>query len=226
MFELARRRRRSAFVKSLIIFAASSVGFCFVVYFGWGKFKRTMIYADLTREKHAPEAPKDPELLPDGGFHIVEDGYWSLFDMPAAEASPGRVPPRAPGPGPKPADGTGSKPPDGAGQPAKPGEGQPAPAEPAPDAEGLEIHKLEDEGPYTVSGDMGGLIATRVGVWRSPNKLGTGKIAFYCEHFEKARVTHWARNLLGFRVYRVVKEGRAGWVLGNCLLDKDGEPLK
>ncbi len=212
VIELARRRRRNAFVKSLAIFFATAAGFCCLVYFGWDKFKRTGVYQGFSRGESG--GFKDPDLMPDGGFHIVEDSYWSIFD--SAEAS---EPPSAPG---KPKD----KPPEGGARPRGPDGAKPAAGGGEVDAEGLDVRKMDDEGPYTVSGDMGGLIATRVGVWKSPNKLGTGQIAFYCEHLEQATVTHWARNLLGFRVYRVTKEGRAGWVLGHCLLGKDGEPLK
>lgn len=215
--EMTLRRRRNRFLRSLFLFVVVAAAFTAVVVGGWGKFRRTSAYKALTgTEEKPPEETVEADLLPDGGFHVVGTDYWVVFDE-AASSEDGRIEQPLP-----PADrpGDGGDPSSGSGTPAVP------PREDRVSAEGLRVHAMEDTGPYSVNGDMGGLIAARVGVWKSPNRLGNGPIAFYCEHLEEVTVTHWAKNLLGFRVYRVVKEGRAGWTLGASLLDDSGEPLR
>jgi hypothetical protein len=210
------RRRRNRFLRSLFIFAVVAAGFTAVVVGGWGKFTRTDAYKLLTGtlEKPAQEAI-DPDLWQDGGFHMVDQDYWLLFDEAAVDDKPAPAVTR-------PEEPTGGTPPH---RPPTPDPKIP-PRKDRVSAEGLTVRPMKNTGPYSINGDMGGLIATRVGVWKSPNRLGTGAIAFYCEHLEDVKVTHWAKNMLGFRVYRVLKEGRAGWVLGNSLLEENGETLK
>ena len=219
--DLARRRRRKAFVKSVVVFVVVAIAFTGVMVGMWGKFKRTHAYKLLTGQAAPPEAePDNPDIMFEGGFHLVDDAYWTLFDEAVAGGEEVRTPPPAEGPGVEGPRQPGRRPkPVPAGVPAKADRIQ---------AEGLKVHAMAKTGPYTIDGDLGGLIAARVGIWKSPNKLGSagGSPAFYCEHLETVKVTHWARNLIGFRVYRVVKGGRAGWVLGAHLLDENDEKLK
>jgi hypothetical protein len=220
--ELARRRRRASFLRSLVVFVVVAAGFTVVIVTSWPKFKRTDAYKLLMGETGPAVTEQDhPDLQYEGGFHIVDASYWALFDEIAAS---GAASVSTPPPDEGDAGGERRPPPAGGGDASG---GQPAP--PPRDkvhAEGLTVRAMKRTGPYWVNGDMGGLIATRVGIWKSPNRLGNGRIAFYCEHNEKVKITHWAKNLLGFRVYRVIKEGRSGWVLGAALLDENDQSLR
>jgi hypothetical protein len=216
VIEMARRRRRNRFVKSLAVFLLVSGGFTVFVVLGWGRFKNTGIFETITGGDSSGSSGggRNSGIMYEGGFHVVDETYWVIFEQGDDTAAVSRPPPKTPTDRPGPA--SHSKDP------------VPPPPRRSDDvkAEGLTVRKMKSTGPYTVNGDMGGLIAARVGVWKSPNKLGNGPIAFYCEHLEEVEVTHWAKNFLGFRVYRILKQGRSGWVLGANLMTEDGTPFK
>jgi hypothetical protein len=140
------------------------------------------------------------------GFHIMPDEYWDIFDNPERLAKPVVKAP------------------------------EPKPKERKVDAEGLKVFPLKPAGTYYIVNDMGGLVPSAVGIWVSPNRLGQGREAFFCEPGEKVTVTHRVRNYGGFKVYRVLngkkRRGRgnrlydAGWVLGIYLQDEEGKPIR
>jgi hypothetical protein len=142
------------------------------------------------------------------GFHIMPDEYWAVFDDPKKTVKAAEKP---------------------APEAAPAGGGAVA-------AEGLVVHPMKEQGPYSVVNEMGGLVPSAVGVWVSPNRLGQGQEAFYLEPGEEVTVTHWVVNFGGFKAYRVLnakkrpgprnKMHEAGWILGLYLQDKDGEPIK
>lgn len=198
-----RRRRKASLVKPLLGTLVAAGLLAVVAFYGMEHLTRSGALAKLQKRS---AAPRDRVVGLGRGFHVLEDGYWAVFDDPALLARPATTAPRA------------------------------APGEPAIDAEGLTVRPMKNRGPWYIVSDMGGLVPSAVGIWVSPNQLGQGTEAFWAEPGEELEVTHWAKNLTGFKVYRVLNKHKrtgpgnkmheAGWILGQLLADRDGDPIK
>ncbi|MHC5040442.1 MAG: zinc ribbon domain-containing protein, partial [Planctomycetota bacterium] len=142
-----RRRRKWAFIKPLFLTLVTGTILVGVGSFVFRDLKKKGVLDRLFEKRKTPV--KKEEVGLGRGFHLLEDGYWTVFDDPELISRPVGKPPKK------------------------------KDVVHDVEADGLTVHAVLYKGPYYIARAEGGLVPAAVGIYADPNQLGKGQEVFW-----------------------------------------------